>query len=118
MLPRIFQSNADMHRPQLLRRPYSSPTADQTPILITISSEKSKTLSESMNLNFVPSSLLAAMSFPATARGLGSLAVRAFSGKHARHAAFIAFYRKWRTTQSIIRRFNLKFDNLITHLIL
>jgi hypothetical protein len=47
-----------------------------------------------MNLNFAPSGLLSAMSIPITARGLGSLAVRAFSGKQAQHAAFIAFYRK------------------------
>jgi hypothetical protein len=95
MLSHILQPRVDsntVHRPQLLRRPYSTPTPDTAPVLIAISSDK--TVAEPMNLNFVPSGLLSAMSFPATARGLGSLAVRAFSGKQAKHAAFIAFYRK------------------------
>lgn len=92
MLSHILQPRVEpntIHRPQLLRRPYSSPSADQAPVLITISSA-----TEPMNLNFAPSGLLSAMSIPITARGLGSLAVRAFSGKQAQHAAFIAFYRK------------------------
>jgi hypothetical protein len=95
MLSHILQPRVDpntIHRPQLMRRPYSSPAAGQAPVLITISSDKTAT--EPMNLNFAPSGLLSAMSIPITARGLGSLAVRAFSGKQAQHAAFIAFYRK------------------------
>lgn len=93
MLSHILQPRVDpntIHRPQLVRRHHSSPTAGQAPVLITISSDKS--VAEPMNLNFVPSGLLSAMSTPITARGLGSLAVRALSGKENQHAAFIAFY--------------------------
>lgn len=106
MFSRIFKTRVDpesnIQRPQPLRRLHSAPTPDETPILITISSETpsaiGKKLSEPMNLGFAPSSLLDALSFPATARGLGSLAVRAFSRKHTRHAAFIAFYPHHTTT--------------------
>jgi hypothetical protein len=102
MFSRIFKTRVDsesnIQRPQPLRRLHSAPTSGETPILVTVSSDipsaTDKKLSEPMNLGFAPSSLLDALSFPATARGLGSLAVRAFSGKHTRHAAFIAFYRK------------------------
>lgn len=102
MFARMFKSRVDsdnhIQRPQPLRRLHSAPTPDETPILITISSDTpsvtGKKLSDSMTLGFAPSSLLDALAFPATARGLGSLAVRAFSRKHTRHAAFIAFYRK------------------------